>query len=181
MAHGHHDHNQHAQAHAPAHGAVNAADIEYLETPPGSSYEHTDASVWTIVKFGIWLAVAAVIIHVGLGLMYSMYIEQGNKTQEPGSPLVSMDTPRIPAGPRLQQFPRNDMYQLYLQEQQRLGNYGWVNKEAGTVHIPIADAMRLTIERGLPARTQDPVQSAETPGLMPSDSSSGRLMETRRQ
>jgi hypothetical protein len=39
--------------------------------------------------------------------------------------------------------------------------------------------MRLTLERGLPSRTEDP--QAAVPGLMASDPSSGRVMERRKQ
>ena len=56
-----------------------------------------------------------------------------------------------------------------------------MNKEAGIVHIPIEDAMRLMVERGLPSRTPDDGAALETPGMMPSDASSGRVMERRRQ
>ena len=62
-----------------------------------------------------------------------------------------------------------------------LEGYGWVNKEAGIVHIPIEDAMRLTVERGLPSRSPDAGAAVETPGMMPSDASAGRVMERRRQ
>jgi len=48
------------------------------------------------------------------------------------------------------------------------------------VHIPIEEAMRLTVERGLPVQAADPAQSA-TLGMMPADSSSGRTLEKRRQ
>ena len=44
--------------------------------------------------------------------------------------------------------------------------------------IPIDQAMRLTIERGLTSR---PEPAAETPGMMPQDSSGGRTFERRRQ
>lgn len=44
-------------------------------------------------------------------------------------------------------------YQQASQEYtQRLTSYGWVDRPAGTVHIPIDEAIRLTAERGLPAR-----------------------------
>ena len=38
------------------------------------------------------------------------------------------------------------------EEERVLEGYGWVNKEAGIVRIPIEEAMRLTVERGLPSR-----------------------------
>jgi hypothetical protein len=157
----------------------NPVDQQYRETPPGAAYEHTDASVWTIVKFGVWLAIAAVIIHVGLGFMYAMFIERA-KTTEREFPMATSE-PALPPAPRLQQFPRNEMYQLRLEEDQKLHSYGWVNKDAGTVRIPIDDAMRLTVQRGLQSRPDDPAQPREIPGLFASDPSSGRVMERRRQ
>ena len=54
-----------------------------------------------------------------------------------------------------------------------------MNKDAGVVHIPIEEAMRLTVERGLPSRRR--ATRRRTPGLMPSDASAGRAMERRRQ
>jgi hypothetical protein len=56
-----------------------------------------------------------------------------------------------------------------------------MNKEDGIVHIPIEDAMRLVVERGLPARAPADGQALEIPGMMPSDASAGRVMERRRQ
>jgi hypothetical protein len=166
------------------HDAIGPAspDHEYLETPPGSTYEHTDASVWIIVKFLFWLAVSAVIIHVGLGLLYALLIERAEETGEPRYPLAATQGERLPPAPRLQQFPHNDLYQFRQGEEAFLHGYGWMNKETGIVHIPIEDAMRLTVERELlPSRTPADRQPVETPGMMPSDASAGRLMERRRQ
>jgi hypothetical protein len=168
-----------ADHHAVAHASP---DDEYLETPAGSEYEHTDANVWIIVKFLVWLVISAVVIHFGLGLMYGFLIEQSKETGDRRYPMAApADERRLPATPRLQQFPQNERYVFRQGEEELLNHYGWMNKNAGTVHIPIADAMRLLVERGLPARAQDPALPVETPGMMPSDSSSGRVMERRRQ
>ena len=157
-------------------------DDQYLETPPGSEYEHTDASVWIIVKFLIWLTISALVIHVGLGFMYELLIQQSTEVGPPAYPLARTDERRLPPMPRLQQFPPNELYQFRLGEEELLHRYGWMNKNAGTVHIPIEDAMRLAIERGVVrSRPQEATQPVETPGLMPSDASSGRMMERRRQ
>lgn len=156
-------------------------DHEYQETPPGSTYEHTDANVWIIAKFMFWLAVSAVIIHVGLGLVYALLIEQAMETGELRYPLAAAQGERLPPTPRLQQFPQNELYQFRQGEESLLEGYGWMNKDAGVVHIPIEDAMRLTVERGLPSRLPEGGQSLETPGLMPSDASAGRMVERRRQ
>jgi len=156
------------------------ADVQYMSTPEGAGYEHTDANIWQITKFGIWLVITAIVVHFGTAFMYWMLIEQTKVTGEQRYPLASTTEPRLPPEPRLQQFPRTEYYMHYLREQQRLHNYGWVNKDAGVVHIPIEEAMRLTVERGI-LQSAPPAAEPETPGLMPSDSSSGRVMERRRQ
>ena len=168
-----------ADHHAVGH---TSPEDEYLETPPGAEYEHTDANVWIIIKFLVWLTISAVVIHFGLGLMYGLLIEQSKETGDRPYPMAAPASERrLPATPRLQQFPQNERYEFRLSEDELLNHYGWMNKNAGTVHIPIADAMRVVVERGLPARVENPAQPVEAPGMMPSDSSSGRVMERRRQ
>ena len=176
MAHGHGFAEEHRD---PAD--YTGADAQYFETPPGAGYEHTDASVWIIVKFGLWLAVSAIVIHIGLGLMYRMLIEQSREVSAPRYPLAAAREPAQPPAPRLQQFPRNEIYEFRVQEEAKLHGYGWVDQNAGIVHIPIEEAMKKVLQQGLPARAQDAAQPVETPGMLASDASSGRVMERRRQ
>ena len=173
-----HDHGP-----GPADPGFDPADPEYGATPPGSTYEHTDAHTWIIAKFMFWLLVTAVVTHVGLGFMYQMMIEQGERREEGQVryPLAAGEEDRMPPIPRLQQSPANEIYDFRRSEQQLLHSYGWQNREAGTVRIPIAEAMRLTVERGLPARPPDSTPPGDAVGLMPADSSAGRTMQLRRQ
>lgn len=157
-----------------------SADDQYRETPPGAGYEHTDASVWIIVRFLWWLAVSAVVIHVGLGFFYEMLIQRSIAVGEPAYPLAVQEQ-RLPPQPRLQQFPRNELYDFRIGEEEFLHGYGWMNKNAGIVHIPVDQAMRLTVERGLLSSRPADAAPAVDPRLMPSDSSSGRMLEQRRQ
>jgi hypothetical protein len=164
---------------APPGLSHDSADYEYAFTPVGSGYEHTDASVWIIVKFAIWLLVSAIVIHGGMWLMFELLVKQREATVEATYPLAGTPTEtRMPAAPRLQAKPANEIYEFRLKEDAILEGYGWVDRNAGTVRIPIDEAMRLTVERGLPSRA---AEGAETPGLMPADSSSGRTVVRRRQ
>ena len=157
-----------------------SADDEYLATPPGSTYEHTDANVWFIVKFMFWLAVSAVVIHFGLAGLYALLIDRAMETGEQRYPLAAAQGERLPPAPRLQQFPRKEIYEFRRGEQDLLDEYGWMNRNEGVVHIPIENAMRLMVERGaLASRAVD--GGRETPGLMPTDASAGRVVERRRQ
>lgn len=167
-------------AHEHVTGHHTSPDDEYQETPPGSTYEHTDANIGVIVKFLVWLAISAVLIHLGLGVMYDLLIRQATETEHRYPLAVAQEEP-LPPSPRLQQFPLNDLYQFRTEEENLLRRYGWLNRDAGIVHIPIEEAMRLTLERGLlvSAPPQDAGARAATPGLMPADASSGRTMERR--
>jgi hypothetical protein len=157
---------------------------EYRETPPGAQHEYTDAYVWVIVKFALWLAASAVIIHIGMYFVFGFAVAQREETVRE-FPLAGQEH-RLPAAPRLQQFPAVEFYQFRQQEEQQLRTYGWIDREAGTVRLPIDEAMRLTIERGLPSRAAD-APAPDTPApdaavnMMPADSSSGRTLERRRQ
>jgi len=171
---GHAQHNEHA-----GHWS---ADDQYLETPPGAGYEHTDASVGVMVKFAFWLAVSAVIVHLGLAAAFVGLVRtQMQPADTRAYPLATDTAPRLPAAPRLQQIPENEMVAVRRQQDQDLHSYGWIDKDAGIVHIPIEDGMRLLLERGLPTRDQTSVPQAGQAGMMPSDSSSGRVLERRRQ
>ena len=175
MAHGH--------GAGPVDPGFDPADPEYGATPDGSTYEHTDAHVGSIAKFMFWLAVMAILTHIGLGFMYDLMIDQGEQrvASETAYPLAAAQADRLPPAPRLQQSPANEGYDFRVGQRELLTSYGWQNRARGVVRIPIADAMRLTVERGLPSRAQDAEQPWETPGMRPSDSSAGRVMERRRQ
>jgi hypothetical protein len=67
-------------------------------------------------------------------------------------PLAVGQGDRLPPEPRLQANPRQDLKELRDAEEARLKSYGWVDRNAGVVRIPIDEAMKLTLQRGLPAR-----------------------------
>ena len=160
-----------------------SADDQYLETPPGSSYEHTDAHVGPMVQFAIWLTGSAIVVHLALAGMYWVMIRQSaERVATARYPLAVNVPPPLPAAPRLQQFPRNELYDFRTKEDAQLGSYGWVDKNAGVVHIPIQDAMRLMLERNaLASRPADASLRSAQVDEFPSDSSSGRTLERRRE
>jgi len=166
--------------HAQHHGVAghDSADDQYLETPPGSTYEHTDAHVGPMIKFATWLVTSTVIVVVGLAGMYGLLIRESNERADTQRYPLAING-RLPAEPRLQQFPRNELYEFRMKEEADLHSYGWVDKNSGTVHIPIDDAMRLMLQRGaFISRPQDASAAAQA-DLFPSDASSGRVLEKR--
>jgi len=164
----------------PAVAEHHSADDQYRETPPGSTYEHTDAHVGPMIKFAMWLLVSAVVVHVGLAAMYWLLVRESTERVDTRRYPLAVNG-RLPAEPRLQQFPRNELYDFRTKEEGELHSYGWVDKNSGTVHIPIEDAMRLMLQRNaFISRPQDASTRAQV-DVFPSDSSSGRMLEKRRE
>jgi hypothetical protein len=165
-----------------AEHAHRSPDDQYLETPPGAGYEHTDAAITPLVHFAFWLIISAVLVHVVLGIGY-WYMVRAAETPQAAEqfPLAADQSYRLPPAPNLQQIPSKEMYELRTEQQADLNSYGWVDKNAGTVHIPIEDAMKQMLQQGkLPSRPADASRTV-TIEEFPSDSSSGRVLEKRRQ
>jgi hypothetical protein len=114
--------------------------------------------------------------------MFALFVDLRERSGPAEFPLASEQGPRLPSGPRLQPKPANEIYDFHRQETAVLDGYSWVDKNAGTVRIPISEAMRLTLERGLPARPADAAGGQSDASLLvPTDASSGRRLERRRQ
>ena len=119
---------------------------------PEFRHETSDVNIRAILGFGLGLIVVAVFIHVAVWLLFMFF--EGRETHRVAAefPLAVGQETRQPPEPRLQTNPREDLRELRRQEDELLSSYGWVNKASGEVRIPIADAMKLTVQRGLPAR-----------------------------
>jgi hypothetical protein len=111
---------------------------------------------WTAV--GLMISVIAVCLTVG-GL-FSLF--KGQYASE--TPASRVTTPgRLPPAPRLQTSLTSDLQQLLEAENAKLNSYGWIDKRAGVVRIPINRAMDLLAQRGLPARGNDREAGGKTP------------------
>jgi|SoiMethySBSTD1v2_1073268.scaffolds.fasta_scaffold235399_2 hypothetical protein len=172
-----------AQHHDAAHATP---DDEYLNPTAVSGHEHTDANVWLIVQFAIWLAASAIVTHFLMWGLFTFFVKDRGATAKQAIefPLAAQQERRLPAGPRLQAIPANEIFEFRQRENAELSEYGWVDRNAGTVHIPIDKAKELLLQRGLPSRPA-PAASGDPAGtdaaaLMPADSSSGRTLERRR-
>ena len=127
---------------------------ELHENPdnPAVVHEESDVDVRTIIGYGIALAVVAVVVHLFLWWLQSLYATQTERAQTIRYPLAAGQQDQLPPAPRLQDNPQQDLRDLRGRQQSLLDGYGWVNKEAGVARIPIEEAMRITVERGLPSR-----------------------------
>ena len=74
--------------------------------------------------------------------------EREARQDAPPPPMARAEPGRLPPAPRLQTLPAQDLAAVRAEEERTLSTYGWVDEGAGTVRIPIEEAMRLLAERG---------------------------------
>jgi hypothetical protein len=115
-------------------------------------HETTDANIGAVLGFGAALVAVAVLIHFVVALLFAYFSAREARRQQVEYPLSVAQENRLPPEPRLQTNPRQDLRDLRAQEELTLNTFGWVDRSAAIVRIPIQEAMKLTVERGLPAR-----------------------------
>jgi hypothetical protein len=71
--------------------------------------------------------------------------------EAPVSPLA-MPSGQPPPEPRLLTNEPANLATYRLEQEQNTATYGWIDKQAGIVRIPIERAKELLLERGLPHR-----------------------------
>jgi len=117
----------------------------------GGVHEESDVNVRAIVGFGIGLLVVGALVHLALWLLFGYFTAEAARGPR-AFPLAAAADARLPPEPRLQTNPREDLRQLRQREDAVLTSYGWVDKNAGIARIPIDEAIRLTVQKGLPTR-----------------------------
>lgn len=118
-----------------------------IEKP--EDYEHKDVGA-----AGVMIFMAGLLISIGLGMVFAWWLYGVFSAQRAAvEPFPEPKLSQIPPEPRIQSAPQIDLQRLRAHEDAVLGTYGWVDKQAGTVHIPIGRAIELVAQRGLPART----------------------------
>jgi hypothetical protein len=126
---------------------------EHLLEHGSSGHETRDASIRAIVITGVALAIGAAIVCVIVYGIFQFLAEQPVTTARP-NPMAETDRQQFPPVPRIEEHPAIELDQLHVEEDHILNTYGWVDKRAGVVRIPIDRAIELQLQRGFPARKE---------------------------
>ncbi len=135
-------------------------------------YETTDADVGPVVRFALFLLTVTLgVAAVAVG--FYKYLD-AREIREKGQryPMSEMVQRPLPPRPRLQTYPFTDITALRTEERKLLHGYGWVDKNAGVVRIPIERAIDVLAARGLPHREAPPAGTTpQPPGVAPMEPS----------
>jgi len=158
-------------------------DVSFI-TNPDVAHEESDVAVRPLLWFVGGLTAFTIVVCVVVLLMF-MYFQKREESQElEASPLARHGAERLPPEPRLQLAPgfgvKSDdgrfhdlSYQatsdhvpqpqseyLTVRDEWRreLEDYGWADQQAGTVRVPVEQAMRLYLQR---RQAQQPAQGSQ--------------------
>jgi hypothetical protein len=128
---------------------------------PGHSVAHdegtaaagSDIDLRGILTFAAGLAALMAVVYLVVWLLFG-YLNRKEAAASGGRlyPLAAGQDERLPPEPRLQTNPRQDLKDLRAAEDRLLTSYQWVDRNNNVVRIPIDEAMKLTLQRGLPSR-----------------------------
>lgn len=134
-----HGHDPHA------HGPVN--------------HETTDIHLDGIAKITIGFAIFMALVVGAMYGVFHLFADAEVVASRPASqsaPNAMEEGYRLPGGPKLLTNEPMNLRQFRAEQATRLQGYGWVDRAANVVHLPIERAIDLTVERGLPASPAAP-------------------------
>jgi hypothetical protein len=121
------------------------------------AYETRDIKARPLAVFIAGLTVAAIVVYLVVYLIIRLFNAQAARQDSlltpsgSGQPALTQGE-RLPPEPRIQVDAAGDLQRLRAGEDAVLTTYGWVDREAGVVRLPVDVAMRLVLQEGLPAR-----------------------------
>lgn len=120
---------------------------------------------------GIFLAV----VFAGLWGMLMLMKGRQEAQQPPPLAVVERTGDRLPPLPRLQTLPYQDLSAFRAAERATLEGYAWVDRGRGIAQIPVARAIEIVAEQGLPTPPAPPApDGAPAAGAPASNPSGGR-------
>lgn len=174
-------------------------DVSYIQNPD-VTHEESDVNVRAILIFVFGLLVFAGIVHVLMWYMLKfLEVRQDSRTPPP-APMALTDKERLPPEPRLQSAPgwevelaegqsadlslkepKKEM-ELVGQRWEEVLKNGQKDQNGQIISIPIEEAKRQLVEKGLPVRQQPTGALSIQGGIdIPSYQSSGQKTEKRDQ
>jgi hypothetical protein len=144
---------------------------------PDVAHEEADVNIRTVLTFAVGLAI---VVMISAGLMAIMFRVLSNQAaaRDPQVSPLAIPSGQQPPAPRLLTNEPGNLNKFHAEETQKLENYGWVDQGAGIAYVPIEEAKKLLVQRGLPVRASGAVEDPRTGTYAPAygEASGGRTI-----
>jgi len=163
-------------------------ELDYTDV----AHDTHDVNVRAIIGFLVGLFVVTGVVFALMYGLFSYFVRDAAQNDPATSPLSrpSVDMPRSSAGnpffgqapaPQLLTHEPSVLATQRAIEQDVLGTYGWVDQKASIARMPIAEAKKLILQRGLPSRAEELDPSLGTRRAAFGESSSGRAIGRKKE
>lgn len=142
------------------------------------AHEDSEIDVGTVLKAGGGLFVTVVVCAVIVWGVFRIF-EREAAARDPQLSPLARPAGQLSPGPRLETNERGALAKFRAEDEKALDGYGWVNQLGGVAHIPIAEAKKLLVQRGLPTRSgaADPLEGTHAPAM--GEASGGRTVPSK--
>ena len=142
-------------------------------------HEHGDINIRAVVGFAVGLAAVTAVVFVLMVLTFNG-LERNAASNDPQVSPLAAQPGRMPPEPRLLTNEPENLRKMQSVEAEQLQGYGWINQGIGIARIPIDEAKKKILERGLPSRADAPTdQRLGTGAPSMGESSAGRVLGSR--
>jgi hypothetical protein len=130
------------------------------DQPPTNAdvaFESSDINTRTILSYLFYLALSVAAAFLVSVFIFNSLTKMAVDSETPMAPVHKGVGPTVPSGPHLQGVPYSpDDPQLDLRNKREADEaanekYGWADKQAGLAQIPVEEAMKIIVSKGLPA------------------------------
>ena len=137
------------------------ADTNHHSNPHSSEEAFIESDGVSYRGIVVFIVILAVTTFICQGIVVGMFKYMDAKAVEtsPSRAATATPTGTLPPGPNLLTDEPANMQHFATTEDEALHTYGWEDKNAGIVRLPIHRAKELMLERGFPVAGEAPVKT----------------------
>src|SRR5689334_14182574 len=133
---------------------------------PETRHEWREVNARIVIVVAIAFVMFSVLSYFLVRGLFVVLDKRANARDTTANPAIPVQAHGLPPLPRIQPDPVGDLRQMREAEDRILHGYAWIDQSSGTVRIPVARAMQLLVQRGIPARAGAPAPGYSAPSPM---------------
>ena len=129
-----------------------ASDVQQRLAATERGHESSDVPVKPLLLSLGALGVGCLFAMWVMRTMFRSFDASARSRDVPGHVLA--EEHQIPPPPKLEANPTAENEESAVAERRLLESYGWIDRDAGVVRVPVERALELVLQEGLPARAK---------------------------